>query len=146
MDGRITVGQHIPEVVDVVIEVPRGSLLKRRSDGSVAYVSPLPSPWNYGSVPDLPGADGEPVDAVVLGARLRRGQTVRVPVQGVVRFVDAGLTDDKLVCGRHPVHPARMVRLLAFFHLYARVKRTWHLATGRGGETRCLGWEARGGE
>ncbi|MFY0541612.1 hypothetical protein [Nannocystis pusilla] len=35
----------------VKIEYPRWSVVKRRSDGSVDFVSPLPCPYNYGHVP-----------------------------------------------------------------------------------------------
>jgi inorganic pyrophosphatase len=37
--------------VDVVIEVPRGSFIKRGSTGHVDFISPLPCPFNYGSRP-----------------------------------------------------------------------------------------------
>jgi inorganic pyrophosphatase len=40
-----------PPEVEVVIEVPRGSFLKRRSTGHIDFISPLPCPFNYGSVP-----------------------------------------------------------------------------------------------
>ena len=41
----------VPPEVEVVIEIPRGSFLKRGSTGHVDFVSPLPCPFNYGSVP-----------------------------------------------------------------------------------------------
>jgi inorganic pyrophosphatase len=40
----------VPEV-DVVIEVPRGSFLKRGFTGHLDFISPLPYPFNNGSVP-----------------------------------------------------------------------------------------------
>ena len=40
-----------PPEVEVVIEVPRGSFLKRGSTGHIDFISPLPCPFNYGSVP-----------------------------------------------------------------------------------------------
>ena len=61
-----------PEV-EVVIEVPRGSFLKRGSTGHLDFISPLPCPFNYGSVPSLLGLEGDLLDAVVLGPRLPRG-------------------------------------------------------------------------
>jgi len=64
-----------PEV-EVVIEVPRGSFLKRGSSGRVDFVSPLPSPYNYGCVPTHIGLEGDLLDAVVLGPRLPFGSTV----------------------------------------------------------------------
>ncbi len=60
-----------PPEVDVVIEIPRGSFLKRGSTGHVDFVSPLPCPFNYGSVPQYLGQEGDLLDAVVLGPRLR---------------------------------------------------------------------------
>jgi len=46
-----------PPDVEVVIEVPRGSFLKRGSSGHIDFVSPLPCPFNYGAVPTLLGWD-----------------------------------------------------------------------------------------
>jgi hypothetical protein len=40
-----------PPELDVVIEIPKGSFLKRGSAGQIDFVSPLPCPFNYGSVP-----------------------------------------------------------------------------------------------
>ena len=37
-----------PLLVDVVIEIPRWSFLKRGSSGGVDFVSPFPCPYNYG--------------------------------------------------------------------------------------------------
>jgi len=37
--------------LEVVIEIPRRSFLKRGSTGHIDFVSPLPCPFNYGSVP-----------------------------------------------------------------------------------------------
>jgi inorganic pyrophosphatase len=53
----------------VVIEVPRGSFLKRGSTGHVDFISPLPCPFNYGSVPIYLGLEGDLLDALVLGKR-----------------------------------------------------------------------------
>ena len=48
-----------PSVVDVMIEVPQWSFVKRKGDGSIDYVAPLPSPFpGYGSVPDSLADDG----------------------------------------------------------------------------------------
>jgi inorganic pyrophosphatase len=52
-----------PPEVDVVIEVPRGSFLKRGSTGRVDFISPLPCPYNYGSVPTHIGLEGDLLDA-----------------------------------------------------------------------------------
>lgn len=41
---------------------------------------------------------GDPLDAVILGNHLPYGYTGRVKVKGVMKFIDAGLVDDKLIC------------------------------------------------
>ena len=56
-----------PPEVEVVIEIPRGSFLKRGSTGQVDFISPLPCPYNYGSVPKFLGLEGDLLDALVLG-------------------------------------------------------------------------------
>ena len=132
----------LPARVEVVVEVPRGSRKKRAADGSVDFVSPLPSPFNYGSVPARPSADGEPLDALVLGPALERGDRRSWPVHGVVRFVDEGLIDDKLVCGTAPPTDADLARIDRFFQTYATGKGIWASLRGRG-PVRFEGFEAR---
>jgi len=131
----------LPDEVEVVIEVPRGSFVKRGSEGGVDYVSPVPCPFNYGSIPDMPGADGDAVDAVVLGPRLERGARGRYRVLGVVAFVDDGVADPKLVCG-DALTPEDEARVIRFFERYARIKRTVGAIRGRG-PTRMDGFERR---
>jgi inorganic pyrophosphatase len=58
-----------PPEVEVVIEVPRGSFLKRGSTGHVDFVSPLPCPFDYGSAPVYLGLEGDLLDALVLRHR-----------------------------------------------------------------------------
>lgn len=122
----------------VRIETPRGSFVKRRSDGRVDFVSPLPCPFDYGSLPGTLGADGEPRDALVLGGRRRAGSLVEVSVLGVVHFEDGGLCDDKLVCGPQGAldRIATRAAIRAFFTVYALAKRV-----RGGGPTRFLGLE-----
>lgn len=131
----------VTEVV-VRVEVPRGGLAKRGADGAVEVLSPLPCPFNYGCVPGTPGGDGDPQDAVLLGARRPRGALVTARVWAVVRFVDAGRTDDKWVCGEAPPTAAERRGLIAFFAAYGRAKAVLNRLRGRAGETRLLGWEA----
>jgi inorganic pyrophosphatase len=101
-----------PPEVDVVVEVPRGSFLKRGSTGRVDFVSPLPCPFNYGSVPTHIGLEGDLLDALVLGPRLRLGARVHVKAWGAVTLTDRGMSDDKLVCGERPPSPSQRRNLL----------------------------------
>lgn len=132
----------LPEIgdeVEVAIEVPRLSFVKRRPDGTVHFVSPLPTLFNYGSVPGTVAADGDPLDALVLGRRLRRGSRVRRFVRGIVDFLDHDVPDPKLVLARAPLSLAERRRIERFFRTYAHAKR-W-LDPGPG-QTCWRGWIA----
>src|SRR5512145_387720 len=110
-----------PEV-DVVIEIPRGSFLKRGSSGHVDFISPLPCPFNYGAVPTLLGLEGDLLDVVVLGRRLRVGTRLRLPARGAVVQRDRGMVDHKLICSVEPLDDATRRSVLRFFRFYARSK------------------------
>ncbi|HMC16799.1 MAG TPA: inorganic diphosphatase [Albitalea sp.] len=128
-----------PEV-EVVIEVPRGSFLKRGPSGHIDFVSPLPCPFNYGAVPTHIGLEGDLLDALVLGPRLRYGTRVRLKAWGAVTLTDRGMSDDKLVCSAHPPSPAECRAVLRFFHFYARCKALLNLWRRRPGRNACEGW------
>lgn len=119
--------EPLPRELEVVIEVPRFGFIKRRDDGSVDFVSPLPCPFNYGSVPGTVGGDGDREDAVVLGPRLPRGTRVRVPVVARVKFVDAGLPDTKWICKRGALSEADRAAVRGFFSFYAYAKQGLYL-------------------
>jgi len=85
--GRPSLGPAL----EVVIEVPRGSFVKRGSSGSVDFISPLPCPFNYGAVPTLLGLEGDLLDAVVLGKRIAYGTGLRVIAYGAVTLTDRGM-------------------------------------------------------
>lgn len=129
-----------PPRVEVVIEVPLGSFLKRGSSGRIDFVSPLPCPFNYGSVESLIGLEGDLLDAIVLGPRLALGSRVRVTAWGAVGLTDRGMYDDKLICSASPVSAAQKRRVLAFFRLYARCKWWLNLIRGRPGRNASEGW------
>jgi len=131
-------------VVEVVIEVPRGSFLKRGSTGHLDFISPLPCPFNYGSVPNLLGLEGDLLDAVVLGPRLPFGARIRVKARGAVILTDRGMSDDKLICSELPLDALARRRVLRFFHFYARCKALLNVWRRRPGRNACEGWcEAR---
>ena len=127
-------------LVEVVIEIPRGSFRKVGSTGHTDFLSPVPCPFNYGSVPDFVGLEGDLLDAVVLGPRLSAGTRVRVPAFGAVGLSDRGLYDDKLICAERAPGPWRQRGIIAFFHLYAAAKWLLNRWRRRPGLTRCEGW------
>ena len=126
--------------LDVVIEVPRGSFLKRGLTGRIDFVSPLPCPFNYGAVPGLLGLEGDLLDALVLGPRLPFGTRLQVRAWGAITLMDRGLIDDKLICSAEPVTAHQREQVLRFFHFYARCKALLNALRGRPGRNACEGW------
>ena len=128
-----------PEI-EVAIEVPRGSFLKRGSTGHVDFISPLPCPFNYGCVPRHVGLDDDLLDALVLGPRLRLGTRLKVRAWGSVTLIDRGMADDKLICSDKPVSMEDRQRVLRFFRFYARCKGLLNWWRRRPGRNACDGW------
>jgi inorganic pyrophosphatase len=100
--------------INVVIEIPAGTGQKWEvsTDGSSIHwelrgdtprvIEYLPYPANYGMIPrtTLPkysGGDGDPLDVVLLSSALPRGSIVEATPIGVLRLVDQGETDDKIL-------------------------------------------------
>ncbi|WP_224241779.1 inorganic diphosphatase [Hyalangium gracile] len=130
----------LPAEPEVLIECPRGSFVKRRADGSIDFISPVPCPYNYGCIPGFASDDGDPLDVVVLGPRLRQGERLHVPVVGVVDFIDAGRGDPKVICSTRPLGEQERVGVERFFRVYARFKRVLHRVRGQVPDTRFRGW------
>lgn len=129
-----------PPEVEVVIEIPRGSFLKRGSSGQIDFISPLPCPYNYGSVPKLLGLEGDLLDAVILGPRLSLGTRIRVKAWGAVMLTDRGMTDDKLICSSGRPTRSECQNVLRFFAFYAKCKGLLNMWRRRPGRNACEGW------
>lgn len=134
------VGSEEPLELEVVIEIPRGSFLKRGSTDHIDFISPLPCPFNYGAVPDYLGQDNDLLDALVLGPRLARGARLSTLAWGAVTLTDRGMSDDKLVCCDHRPSPAECAEVLRFFRFYVKCKGLLNLWRRRPGRNACDGW------
>jgi inorganic pyrophosphatase len=131
--------QEIPKL-EVMIEIPRGCFLKRGSCGHLDFVSPFPCPFNYGSVEKYVGLDGDLLDAVVLGPRLKKGSKIIVQALGAVRLIDCGMYDDKIICSNRPIGARQRFFILLFFNMYAKCKGVLNVFRGRPGRNACIGW------
>jgi inorganic pyrophosphatase len=141
----------LPRDVRFRVEVPRGSFVKRRPDGTIDFASPLPCPYNYGSIVGTTAPDGDPLDALVLGPRLSHGTEISTRVWALFGFTDAGTVDLKVVCGPQPLTELQRRGIERFFARYALLKRIVHRVRGNRGVTEALGWQplevaAAGGE
>ena len=137
--GSINVYKDVP-LVEVVIEIPRGSFLKRGSTGEIDVISPLPCPYNYGSIPAFIGLEGDLLDAVVLGPRLPAGKKLKIYAWGAIGLTDRGLYDDKLICSQYPISQWQQRLVIIFFKIYARAKSLLNMIRGSKGVNRCEGW------
>jgi inorganic pyrophosphatase len=129
-----------PKQLEVLVEHPRHAILKRREDGSLDFISPLPCPYNYGSVPGTKAADGDREDALVLGPRLPKGTRMQARVLARANFYDAGSFDGKWVCGQSMSERERQ-GLVVFFSVYARCKAMLNWLRGVHGKTTFEGLE-----
>lgn len=102
----VSYGDDAPNIVNVVIEIQRGSRNKIEVDKKSGRLfldrvngTLLGYPTDYGYVPDTLCDDGDPLDAlVVIDESLPHGVVVPVRAVGVLYFEDDGEMDEKLIC------------------------------------------------
>lgn len=96
-----------PDEINVFIEIPRGSKNKYELDKDSGLVhldrtlyTPFVYPADYGLVPQTHWHDGDPLDALVVNPAepYFPGTVIPCRVVGVIRMVDSGEHDEKLVC------------------------------------------------
>ena len=93
-------------IINVVIEIPQGSNHKIEWDRKNAVmkldrVEPLTfaKPTNYGFIPQTLDEDGDELDVLLITEQpLATGIFLEAKVIGVMKFVDDGEVDDKIVC------------------------------------------------
>lgn len=98
-------GDYENDVLNVVIEIPFGSTEKIEwSRNSMEMEinrqepSSFPEPINYGFIPQTTGGDGDNLDALVVSVNaMPTGSIINAKIIGVMRFVDNGEVDDKIV-------------------------------------------------
>ncbi len=101
----VSIGEGAPEVVQAIIEIPRGSKAKFEIDKSSNLVkldrvlySAVHYPQNYGLIPQTYCEDGDDLDVLVLCSEVLPPLClVEVRVVGVMGMVDGGEADDKII-------------------------------------------------
>ncbi|WP_245979059.1 inorganic diphosphatase [Solilutibacter pythonis] len=96
--------ENAPEEARVAIEIPAGGFTKYEiGEDGLLHVDrfiamPMAYPANYGAMPRTLAGDGDPLDALVLSrAPLHPGALIRFRPLGVLRMVDGGEADEKIV-------------------------------------------------
>lgn len=94
----------VPEEAVLAVEIPAGSFTKYEiNEEGLPFVDrfqsmPVAYPANYGSMPRTLAGDGDPLDALVLTREpLHPGVLIRFRPIGVLRMVDDGKTDEKII-------------------------------------------------
>ena len=102
--GQLQAFIEIPAGTIAKFEVDKatGAVVQDIKDGKPRFVAFLPYPSNYGMIPKTmsateDGGDGDPLDVLVLGPALSRGEVVPIRLIGVLELLDGGEADDKLV-------------------------------------------------
>ncbi len=101
----LTPGDVDSGIINVVIEIPQGSNHKiewdrERAAFKLDRVEPIifAKPTNYGFIPQTIDEDGDELDALVITNQpLSTGIFLKAKVIGVLKFVDDGEVDDKVV-------------------------------------------------
>tara|TARA_B100000780_G_scaffold260813_1_gene212817 strand:+ start:60 stop:734 length:675 start_codon:yes stop_codon:yes gene_type:complete len=102
------------QTINVVIEIPAGSNEKwevSKVDGTLRWnfsnnsyqvIKYLPYVANYGFIPQTIypkklGGDGDPIDVVLLGKKIKRGKVIKSKILGIMLMTDDGEQDDKII-------------------------------------------------
>lgn len=102
---EISAGKHIPDSINVIIEIPKGSKNKYELDKETGLITldramhtSQDYPFDYGFVPQSHWEDGDPLDVVVLTTYpLAPGVLVKVRPVAIVHMVDDGESDAKVI-------------------------------------------------
>ena len=141
-------------VVDVVIEIPRGSRNKYEYDHEQHVIrldrrlfSATVYPADYGFIPDTLGEDGDPLDALVLlDDPTFPGCWVTARPVAVLRMVDDAGPDAKIICvpandaradnvaGPDDVPEGLLAEIEHFFEVYKTLEPGKHATMGGYGD------------
>lgn len=102
---RLPTGVHAPDVVNVVVEIPRGSSNKIEYNPELGVFvldrvlySPLYYPCEYGFIPGTLFEDGDPLDILVLATQPTfTGCVLPTRPVGVLKMGDDKGQDDKIL-------------------------------------------------
>jgi inorganic pyrophosphatase len=101
----VSIGEGAPEVVTGIIEIPKGSKGKYELDKKTGMLlldrvlfSAVHYPANYGFIPHTFCDDHDPLDILIISQIDIPSLTlVKAKVIGVMRMVDGGEADDKII-------------------------------------------------
>lgn len=102
---NLSPGPNAPEIINVVVEVPKGSRNKYEYSKTAGVIkldrvlySPLHYPGDYGFIPQSYFDDGDPMDVLVMmNEPTFPGCVVEARVLGMLKMIDKGELDYKVL-------------------------------------------------
>jgi inorganic pyrophosphatase len=134
----VELGNRVPELIPVVIEVPKGCKTKYELDKKSGLIrvdrilfSSVHYPANYGFIPQTYCEDHDPLDALVMGQEgvVPLSIVLAKPI-GLMKMIDQDETDDKVIAVHaddpeyahynsiEELPPHRMIEVKRFFEDY----------------------------
>ncbi|ORM66488.1 pyrophosphatase [Pantoea rodasii] len=97
--------ENVPDEFYAVTEIPAGGMIKYETDAKTGFIvadrfqsMPVAYPANYGSLTQSLGGDKDPLDVIFYTrAPLQPGTLIKLRPIGVLKMIDGGEVDDKIV-------------------------------------------------
>jgi len=150
---EIPAGRNPPDLVNVIIETPKGSKIKYEISKDYPVItldrvlhSSVVYPLAYGLIPRTYYNDGDPLDAMVMVSEgTFPGCVIEARPIGILNMVDEAGEDDKVLTvsvgdpkyseirSLDDLPPHQLTEITEFFHTYKRLEE--------GKKTEVLGWQ-----
>ncbi len=138
----VSIGDNVPEIVNAIIEIPKGSKAKYEIDKDSGLLkldrvlfSSVMYPANYGFIPQTYCDDKDPLDILVLcSIDVFPMSMIEAKVIGVMHMVDNGEQDDKIIAvakndmsvnyinDLNELPPHTMTEIVRFFKDYKKLE------------------------
>ena len=139
---QVSTGDNVPEIVNAIIEIPKGSKAKYEIDKESGLLkldrvlfSSVMYPANYGFIPQTYCDDKDPLDILVLcSIDVFPMSMIEAKVIGVMHMVDNGEQDDKIIAvakndmsvnyinDLNELPPHAMTEIVRFFKDYKKLE------------------------
>lgn len=150
---RLPIGDNAPQSVNIVVEIPQGSVHKYEYDEKLqvfrldrTLYSPVHYPGDYGFIPSTRGLDGDPLDVLVLvDVPSFPGCVMEVRPIGLLNMVDQGKNDEKIltVVENDPIYQEIHEYGEVFPHLLREIEHFFTIYKSlEGKKTEIAGWSS----
>lgn len=151
---ELPIGEHAPEIVTAVVEIPLDSVNKYEYDSKLHVFrldrvlhSPVHYPGEYGFIPQTLAQDGDPLDILILGdSPTFPGCVFKARPIGLFEMLDGGIPDEKVLAfatgnpRANDIHNYKDV----MSHILREVEHFFSVYKSlEGKKTEVLGWKDR---